>query len=204
MRTLEALRDATRDIHQRLHHSPAFAPLMRTPPEAAGYARLLGRLRGFHAPAEAALFTAAETALPELNDLPARRKAHLLTADIAALAPLFPAGEPDREIEPPAAGSRPAILGGLYVIEGATLGGRDLGRALAPVLHANGLQGLEGRRFFLAYDPHQGQMWRRFCAALDQAATGFTPADHALMAEAARAMFLSMEDWLARPRFSAN
>jgi heme oxygenase len=188
------LRRATQDIHQRLHHHPAFAPLNQSPPDLNGYAVLLQNLLGFHRPLEAALFAAAGRLAPDLDDLPARRKAHLIEADLGALNWPLPSGG---EVEPPATRSRPALLGHLYVTEGATLGGRDLGRRLEPSLRGLGLDGNAGRRFFLAYEPNQGAMWRRFCASLDAAAEDFSTADHQVMQNAARETFLMLEDWLS-------
>jgi heme oxygenase len=192
----DGLRAATRDIHTRLHGNPAFAPLAATPPDAPGYIRLLRRLHGYHVPAEAWLFGAASRLLPQLDDLAERRKAHLLGCDLAALGRAAnPTGGvaamPQRE-------SIPAVLGGLYVVEGATLGGRELGRALAPTLAGLGLAGDDGRRFFLAYGPRQGAMWRRFCGVLETAAARFTPAEQQTMEATARDMFLILEAWLAR------
>ena len=197
--TIEGLRAATRDVHERLHGHPAFAPLMDTPVDAAGYAALLEQLAGFHAPAEAALFPAAALSLPELADLPQRRKAHLLAADRGALAAFFPppAGANDG-VRLPADLPRPVLLGCLYVTEGATLGGRELARRLEPALAGLGLRGQEGRRFFLAYDPLQGAMWRSFCATLEAVASGFTAGERATMESAARDLFLTLESWLTR------
>jgi len=201
---IDGLRRATRDIHDRLHLHPAFAPLMGTRPDAAGYRRLIGQLYGFHAPAEAWLFDAAEDLLPELHDLPQRRKAHLLRDDLDAIGRVLPGVEPPPErmrLTRPL--SRPAVLGGLYVTEGATLGGRELGRLLAPVLRDLGLAEPDGRRFFLAYGTAQGTMWRGFCTVLETAAAGFDPAERQAMEAAARDLFLAMEDWLTSSRVPA-
>jgi heme oxygenase (biliverdin-IX-beta and delta-forming) len=193
------LRTATCEIHQRLHLHPAFAPLACTPPDLPGYAGLLGQLQGFHAPVEAWLFGAAERHLPELTDLARRRKAHLLGADLASLAAivspsvgLAPAMEIGGDL------SRAAVLGGLYVTEGSTLGGRELGRRLEQALWSRGLVGTDGRRFLLAYGTRQGAMWRRFCAIAEQVAQDFSAAEHADMTRTARELFLRLEDWLTR------
>jgi heme oxygenase len=123
----------------------------------------------------------------------------VLANDVAVLAGLFPGPTVARDDRGPGpALSRPAVLGCLYTIEGATLGGRELGRRLEPALHALGLEGLDGRRFFHAYDTRQGDMWRRFCAVLADAACDFTPAEHWSMEQAALDLFLSLEDWLTR------
>ena len=152
----------------------------------------LARLHGFHVPLEATLFAAAATMLPELDDLSRRRKAHLLDADLAVLATMPSAAAPV-----PAVDSAAAVLGTLYVIEGATLGGRMLGRGVVPVLAAAGVQAPDGCRFLLAYEPLQGAMWRRFVAVLDDVAGGFTAEAQQAMAAAAYATFLRLESWLS-------
>jgi heme oxygenase (biliverdin-IX-beta and delta-forming) len=194
---LEGLRAATREIHERLHLHPAFAPIMSAQPDIVGYARLIAQLRGFHIPTETWLFTAAERLLPELTDLRQRRKAHLLQQDLVHLAAI-----PGVELSDPGAVesrsrlTRPALLGCLYVIEGATLGGRELGRKLAPTLQSAGLTGADGRQFFLAYGARQGDMWRRFCTVLADAAGTFTPSECRAMETAAHEQFLALENWL--------
>ena len=89
------------------------------------------------------------------------------------------------------------------MIEGATLGGRELSRLLSPMLDALGLVAPEGRRFFLAYGAAQGPMWRRFCDVLDTAAATIAPAGRRDMEAAARSTFLIMEDWLTRCQAAA-
>ena len=196
---IDGLRRATRDIHERLHLHAAFSPLMNATPDVSGYAVLLGQLYGFHAPAEAWLFEAAEDLLPELHDLPQRQKAHLLREDVDALRQALQGVHATPGLLRLSEKlSRPAVLGCLYVTEGATLGGRELGRRLAPALQEHGLRGEDGRRFFLAYGARQGTMWRAFCAVLEATASGFTAAQRSLMEAAARDLFLTMEDWLTR------
>lgn len=201
----DLLRAATRDVHARLHDDPAFAPVLADPPDMPGYIRLLLRLQQFHVPAEARLFEAAARLLPGLDDLAGRRKAHLLGLDLATLGSAVFGGAAFGGAAPvpsPIA-TLPALLGGLYVVEGATLGGRDLARRLAPSLGRLGLSGAEGRRFFMAYEPRQGAMWRRFCAELEAAAAGFTAAERQAMQNAARETFLSLERGLAADAVAA-
>jgi heme oxygenase len=194
---LEGLRAATREIHERLHLHPAFAPVMSAQPDIAGYAQLISQLRGFHMPTETRLFTAAERLLPELTDLQQRRKAHLLQQDLVHLAAIPGVAQSDPgAVEARRRLTRPALLGCLYVIEGATLGGRELGRKLAPLLQSVGLTGVDGRQFFLAYGACQGDMWRRFCTVLADVAGTFTPSECRAMEKAARKQFLALENWL--------
>jgi heme oxygenase len=181
-----ALRAATAEAHERLHHLPGFAALAAGRIGLADYARLLGRLLGFHEALEARLDQAPPLARFGI-ELAERRRAPLLRADLAWLgAPAAVAIAP----LPPFA-SAAAALGALYVAEGSTLGGRELARALDPLLPA----GEEGRRFLLGHGARHQTMWRACCAAVERG--GAEPAARAAMIEAALATFAAFETWFA-------
>ena len=180
----EALRIATDDAHRRLHDIPAFHALAEGRITRAAYAALLRRKLGFHAALEARL---AE--VPGLAgfgiDLAARRRTHLLRADLAWLG-----AEAEAPPAPmPAFDSAAAALGGLYVAEGSTLGGRQLARALDGILPP----GLDGRRFLLGHGERHGEMWRDCCAAIERC--GEEPAARATMVQGAHATFAAFEAW---------
>jgi heme oxygenase len=84
----------------------------------------------------------------------------------------------------------PNLLGGLYVTEGATLGGQVISRQLEQML---GLSPRHGAAFFSSYGLRVGPMWRSFCATL-QAQTPLAMED--AVVEAARATFVAMHRWL--------
>lgn len=183
-----ALRDATEAAHLRLHALPAFRELGEGRITLPGYAALLRRLLGFHAALEARLEEA-----PSLDgfgvDLAARRRTHLLRADLVWLdapvdAPLAPL--------PPFADAA-AALGGLYVAEGSTLGGRQLAAALDHLLP----EGAEGRRFLLGHGDRHGAMWRACCEAIERC--GATAAGRARMIEGAGVTFAAFEAWFEAP-----
>ena len=92
----------------------------------------------------------------------------------------------------PAPRSAAQALGCLYVIEGSTLGGRELARRLDHLLPPGSDA---GRRFLLGHGPRHGTMWREFCAALEQC--GDTPEGRAEMTGAALAAFAVFGDWFA-------
>ena len=73
------LRDATAEIHARLHAVPAFEALAAGRLSLAGYAGLLHRLLGFHAAVEEAL-AAAPPLRPYGIDLAERRRSAALRA----------------------------------------------------------------------------------------------------------------------------
>lgn len=184
----EALRAATEAAHLRLHAIPVFHALAEGRLGRAAYAALLRRKLGFHAALEARL--AEAPSLTGLGlDVAARRRTHLLRADLAWLgaaaeAPLAPLPRFD---------TAEAALGGLYVAEGSTLGGQQLARALDAILPP----GADGRRFLLGHGAQHGAMWRACCAAIEVA--GASPAPRAAMIEGALATFAAFEAWFAPP-----
>jgi heme oxygenase len=179
-----ALRAATEAAHLRLHAIPVFQALAEGRITRAAYAGLLRRKLGFHAALEARL---AE--VPGLAgfgiDLTARRRTHLLRADMAWLG-----AEADVPWAPLPSFSGPAAaLGGLYVAEGSTLGGRLLALALGGILPP----GLDGRRFLLGHGARHGEMWRSCCAAIERCGT--VPQARAEMVQGALATFAAFESW---------
>ena len=183
-----ALRDATRAVHERLHALPAFAALAAGTLDRHGYVALLGRLYGFHAPVEAALAAMLGQRLaPE-----AWQRAHLLRADLAS----FGVGEQSLarlpRIEFPALPGEPAAMGCLYVVEGSTLGGRQLSKRLDGVLPLGALAG----RSFLQGAAQPGHLrWAALRAELD--AIGADPACRREMIAGAASTFAQFELWFA-------
>lgn len=179
------LRDATAAIHTRLHTVPAFAALAAGHLSRAAYARLLHRLLGFHLAVEASL-AAAPSLRPYGIDLAERCRSGALRADLATL------GMPDAgPLAPlPAFPTAARALGCLYVVEGSTLGGRQLARGLDHLLPAGALA---GRAFLLGHGPRHGAMWQACCAAIE--ACGEEPGGQAGMAAAATETFAAFEAW---------
>ena len=179
-----ALRAATEAAHLRLHAIPVFRALAEGRITRAAYAGLLRRKLGFHAALEARL--AEVPGLADFGiDLVARRRTHLLRADIAWLD-----AEADVPWSPlPAFATPAAALGGLYVAEGSTLGGRQLALALGGILPP----GLDGRRFLLGHGERHGEMWRSCCAAIERCGT--VPEARAAMIQGGLATFAAFESW---------
>ena len=180
----DLLRAGTKTVHHRLHRMPAFAALAEGRISLAGYAAMLRRMLGFHAALEAEL-----ARVPGLEafglDLGARRRSHLLRLDLATF---------DLDDRVPMAWLPPfddaaGALGGLYVAEGSTLGGRQLARALDGLLPP----GTEGRRFLLGHGERHGEMWRACCAAIERC--GRDPNGRAAMLRSAQATFAAFEAW---------
>jgi len=118
-----ALREATRNAHQRLDRHPLIQEMLALPPQRNAYARMLAAQQGFYATLEPLLLTAlARLALP--FDYTARQKLPALQRDLAVLAQT-----PCRT----AFGSLilvdvSDVIAALYLIEGATLGGATIAR----------------------------------------------------------------------------
>lgn len=183
------LQRATAAVHARLHRVPVFVALAAGRLDHDGYLDLLGRLYGFHEPFEAAVAQAEPPGLP-----PERwRRAHLLRVDLTAL------GRSDAAIAgllrhptPRSRWSPAHAMGCLYVMEGSTLGGRQLARQLDHLLSAS----TNGGRMFLLAGADRGHVrWRDFCAVLDEC--GAEPAPRAEMVAGAMETFGCFEAWFA-------
>lgn len=154
-----------------------------------GYASALRALHGFHAAWEPAIWRT-----PGIRDLgldPAdRRKLPLLERDLRALGI-------DPVSEPPAAPRFPdaaTALGALYVLEGATLGGRIINRHVAGPL---GITAEHGGAYYHGYGELTGPRWKEFCAAAEAYAARHGGECSAV--QGAVACFAALEAWLAVP-----
>lgn len=173
---LGELRAGTREDHERLEGR---LDVMARCHQREGYSSLLAGFCSVYRPLEHAVTTsrAGGHAVP---DWPARIKSPWLEQDLADLGvPAPPAAD-----VPDLVGAED-VVGAVYVMEGATLGGalieRELARMPAPPPH----------RFFTGYGRRRGAMWRAFgghVAALD--ADGL---DRDLAVAAARRTFRAME-----------
>lgn len=83
-------------------------------------------------------------------------------------------------------------LGALYVLEGATLGGRVILNALQPVL---GISATAGGRFFASYGEAVGRRWREFLGVLE--AFGETPSQAERIDRCAVLTFESFDRWFS-------
>lgn len=185
-RILRFLKEGTAPQHEAAERRLDLADRLRTP---STYAALLGRLYGFYAPLEGALGRVPGYETVGL-DFGARRKTPHLVSDLAALGQGADGLPLAADLPSPA--TLGEALGGMYVLEGATLGGRVISRLVADRL---GFTPANAGAFFAGYGDRVGSMWAEFRAALVRFAD--TPAAEAEVLTAARGTFDRFNDWLA-------
>ena len=185
---LTALRTATAPLHDNLETR---LDLLDPDLDVAAYAYVLSVFAAYYAPLEAQIYT-----LPGLDDwvpaLERRRKLPLLERDLQHL-------QPQRGVTTtvpldlvPRLDTPLAALGCLYVLEGATLGGRVIARHLDARL---GIDARNGGAFHTAYGPEAGRMWRSMQDALRSADSSASA--RAIIIGAAYATFAGFASWCA-------
>jgi heme oxygenase len=181
------LRSATWPLHQQLEKRIDVKTRFT---DSVAYRTHLQKMWGFCATIERRLgekpFGSA------LEDYPRRRKVPLLTRDLIALG-----ATPESVRRLPGCDGIPdcpdpaSAFGCLYVLEGATLGGRTL---LPLVQDRLGLTEATGAAFLASYGEDVGPMWRHFGASLD--AWCNTAQRCACASRTAVGTFASLGDWL--------
>ena len=177
---MTALKRGTASCHRRLDRRLAGAHRFR---DLGRYVEHLGRLAAFQAAAEASWRSVLSTVL---SDYPARRKAELLARDVQSLG-----GSPPPWPAVPEFSSSDAVLGGFYVLEGASLGGQLL---LTVVERELGLSAQFGASYLASYGPAVREMWTKFGAEVDAHCRGALAIERAVAA--AQAVFCALEDCL--------
>jgi heme oxygenase (biliverdin-IX-beta and delta-forming) len=180
---LDRLRDETSSQHQRVENR---LDLLRPDLSLAAYAGVLGRLYGFYSPWQSRIAGTAPLLLPDWAVR--QEKLQHLASDLAYLDVNVAALPLCQQL--PAYETASAVLGGLYVIEGATLGGQIISRHLQRSFHfPNG----RGDTFFQSYGANVGRMWSSFREAL----SGYSsPCADDEIVRAAQNTFLALETWL--------
>lgn len=146
------------------------------------YRRILSGFLGYYEPLEARL-----RKLPELEG---RSKIGWLKEDLTVLG----LTEQDIEALPrcdfgPTAETRDEAMGCAYVLEGATLGGRQISAWLKD---SNVPE--NARRFFSSYGPEVGPKWKAFCADLEKFQNDGGNTDAAV--DGANRTFSTLGDWM--------
>jgi heme oxygenase len=184
------LRHDTADYHTRAEQA---VDLRSSLSSRNDYRDLLGRLYGYYAPVETALERFAAE-IPELL-IHQRRKTQLLESDLrilghsaATIATLH------RSEAFPCLSGVASVVGSMYVLEGATLGGRVITRLLEKQL---GIRHDSGGAFFASYGDRIDAMWSAFSQAAQRCCTAATQQDVAI--KAAIETFESFTAWV-RPQ----
>lgn len=185
---LKRLRTETRERHADLDQR---LPLVEPRLSRNDYRTILEGFYGYYAPLEVKLFTSNVWA--ELTfDFTGRQKVPRLENDLVAL------GKTAEELtrlprctELPKLDSIPRVLGYLYVIEGATLGGQVISRHLRANL---AITPETGGAFFAGYGAATGAQWNVFRAMMTAAAERFGGQDE-IVASANRT-FETLHRWL--------
>ena len=190
---LDALRTTTRPAHERLE---ARLDILRPDLTLAQYTDLLRRQYRLYLPLEAHLGQTFGAEWLALLDWSARRKAHLLGADLQALGDRLPDTGSSPERPSLALPDEAAAWGALYVLEGATLGGQIICRHLGQQL---GLRVDTGLSFYTSYGALIGARWKSFLALLERrhgAAGADASAFQTDAVQGAQETFATFERWL--------
>jgi len=188
---LKRLKLATNARHRALEDQ---LPLMQANLSHEDYCRVLSGFFGFYAPLEIQLMNS-----PYWQQLPFdyadRQKTPRLKQDLLALglSPWALAKTPLCAVLPDL-NAPEQLLGCLYVIEGATLGGRHITQHLQ---NRMGLTPESGGSFFDGYGAQTGTRWKVFCTML-LANTGNADdeARDAVIVAAANSTFQTLTQWL--------
>lgn len=184
---LKRLKLATSASHTALEDQ---LPLMRSDLSREEYRQFVGRFFGFYAPLETQLMASNHWQLLGF-DYAVRQKTPRLVQDLVALG-----GSAAEVAATPRCTNLPALitpeqlLGCLYVIEGATLGGRIITRQLQTQL---GLNPESGGAFFDGYGAQTGPHWKAFCTMLTNIAD---ESRHGAIVAGANRTFETLTHWL--------
>ena len=187
----QQLRDATSEVHEALHDHPDFVSLLEERMTRIEYRALLARLYGYYWALERGLRATSPAVLRGFNVRERERSADLRADllflglsrnDIDALPVCEALMRPVR--------SNAELMGRLYVVEGAALGGKIIASKLDRLL---GAEGVEGRRFFSGRALPDPLPWPAFCRLLESESSR---SGIRAVIEGAETTFRNMADWL--------
>ena len=158
---LQQLRSKTANSHQLIEQNSISQSLMSQGVTVTQYARYLKNMYGFVYGFEKIVFPLLKHY--ELLQLEDRRKSHLIQADLVLLN--YTAVQPyiNDELFSTHYQTAAAALGGMYVLEGSTLGGQIINKHLSKVL-GNSVAGKT--TYLMAYTGQTGSMWKNFLQLL--------------------------------------
>ncbi len=183
---LQNLRNETEAYHRALERNPLSAALMHENVSCHDLAAYLEKLYGFVQPFEANYYFRLNAVISDLNE---RKKAQLLQADLEALGIKDPGSikKVDADTLNRIYPDLPALVGGLYVLEGSVLGGAIIHRHLLSKL------GEYGGSYFHVYGKEIGPQWKSFIQQLE---TYADEENEARIMEGAKNTFVLLDEWL--------
>lgn len=188
---LEDIKARTLESHIKLEKSPLLSLLSTQQIDLPSYRLILSLFYGYFHPLEQKLDAIAGIRL-YLTDYETRRKSSLLLSDLRALRAqsVTDAALPLCPDLPPVSDEAEAF-GCLYVMEGATLGGKFIARQLH---HQLGLTASSGAAFFNGYGEETGLRWKKFQHAL-QAYSEQSGQQEAII-QSANQTFHKLDGWM--------
>ena len=180
-----ALKDNTVYAHQELE--ALLIPKLGAVRSRADYARLLQCFYGYFAPVEKRI--GQHITSLQLPDIRQRRKATFILDDLASLG--FSTAQLPLSTFLPQMENEAEAWGGLYVLEGSTLGGRGITKMLLKQCPQLTLQEL---KFFNGYGGETGPMWVRFQKALNGLA--YQSEELSVVIRSANTTFLNFRLWI--------
>jgi heme oxygenase len=151
------LRRETADLHRAVECLPIMTRLTSEAVTREDYLDYLRALAGVYATVEASLFAALDEGLRDA--LGVREKLPAILDDLTEQGhPHVPSSSPEQAPTGPG-----AAVGGIYVLEGATLGGRVIAKHLRRCLGAD----LGPAAFLDFHGEHASAAWKRFAGILD-------------------------------------
>jgi heme oxygenase len=193
---LEKLKQSTHIHHQ---HASKSMDILHLHLSIEEYGALLQRLWGFYSPLETLIDKRAACPF-SLLDYGKRKKVPLLTRDLHALDIFTPSFLPICS-KLPELSDLSQVLGCMYVLEGATLGGQVISRHLKKQL---AIDQTTGCAYFSSYGAEVGCMWQTFCSVLTSYASTHTLEKQIL--QSACSTFIAFNTWLdeKEPRGTAQ
>lgn len=157
----ETLKQATRPDHDQLEQLMYVGDIMSGGLTLAQYKQILATNYIVHKNFEHALFNAITPELAQQLELTHREKLSMLEKDMQELN----ITEPEIEIDEVTFDKNDAeLLGAMYVLEGATLGGSVIVKRLKTNPNFNGLS----LNYYQVYGEQMIPLWKKFCEVLNQ------------------------------------
>ena len=178
----QRLKEKTQVYHYEIERTPLLNQLVNASIDLAVYRVLLKQFHAYIMPCEATILSSSWSSLLE-----GRNKTSQLNKDLIDLGT---SGITKCPVLPPLI-TREQIIGYLYVIEGATLGGQIIAKILEDKL---GLTARYGARYFNSYGPNTMTMWVEFCHLLNQVKA---PHEHQVIVSASMT-YAALIDWFTQ------